>query len=205
MSEKSLLDQINQFKEEYYTKNTKNVIFKNSQKVHCAQEICQKFELNDLLEKTMYFIPNTNHLFFDYMIFKMYANEQNYAFINAHILKQIIQCITLYGTYNVHMDLNTFTVSAGERYMKFVDLFMKTCSDGIKDRGYFISERIQKLYLYNPPSIMDILHKMFTKRIEHIKNNIEIIPKKDSKQALDNLLTFTRAVENRHELCENEK
>ena len=189
-----LLEQINSFKNDYYSKNTKNVFFKKKQKIECAKEICQKFQLNELIEKTFFNIPNTNDLFFNYNIFKLYANEFNFDIIIQHTLNEIHHCIQKYGSYNVHIDLNSFTVSAGERYFKFVDLYINYCSIGVRERNYFISEKLVQLYLYNPPSVMDILHKMFKTRIEIIKNKVVIVSKNDSKGAIEKL--FANLVDN---------
>ena len=184
----NLLDQINSFKDEYYAKNTKNIIFKKNQKIECSKEICQNFNLNELIEKTIFIIPNTSHLYFDYLVFKLYANEFNYQHIITYTLKLIDYCVNRYGNYSVHIDLNTFTVSAGERYYKFVELYVNCCLLGLQSRPYLISEKLQYLYLYNPPSVMDMLHKMFKSKIEYIKEKINIVSKKESKEALDKLL-----------------
>lgn len=186
----NLLDQINNYKEDFYTKNPKNVIFKKKQKLDCAKEICQKFQLSELLDKTFYIIPNTNHLYFDYMVFKLYANEFNYESIIVHTLNVINNCVKMYDSLNVHIDLHTFTVSAGERYYKFVEMYINHCLIGSNTREYFISEKLERLYLYNPPSVMDLLHKMFKSKIEHIKDKIKIIPKTESKAALSQLLSI---------------
>ena len=75
-----------------------------------------------------------------------------------------------------------------------MDLYINYCSIGVRERNYFISEKLVQLYLYNPPSVMDILHKMFKTRIEIIKNKVVIVSKNDSKGAIEKL--FANLVDN---------
>jgi hypothetical protein len=62
MSNQSLVEQLQQYKNEYYTENTKNTIFKTKQKMDCAAKITSQISLDELLSKTMYMIPNSNYM-----------------------------------------------------------------------------------------------------------------------------------------------
>ena len=76
--ENSIHDKIQQLQEQYYNKNKKNSLFKSSQKLDCAKHITEQIPLNDLLSKTFFLKENTNIVITDYLVFKTYANPNNY-------------------------------------------------------------------------------------------------------------------------------
>ena len=69
----NIMDQIEQFKKDFYQTNGKNTFFKKTQKQECANLISKTFDINEMIRKTVYVIPGTNQIFFDYTIFKLYA------------------------------------------------------------------------------------------------------------------------------------
>ena len=91
------IDKINTFKEDYYSKNSKNYFFKNAQKNELANEISSQFELDKLLHSTAFQIANTENVFFDYTVFKLYANDTNYNYIIQHVLNLFHHCIIHFG------------------------------------------------------------------------------------------------------------
>jgi hypothetical protein len=74
----NLLDDLEKYKSSYYSENKKNVFFKKDQKMDMASKIATEFNLDDLIRKTIYIIPGTNQIYFDYNVFKMYAHPTNY-------------------------------------------------------------------------------------------------------------------------------
>jgi hypothetical protein len=70
------VNQMNNTKEEFYNENKKNVVFKNKQKIECAKHVNQSMELAKMIQCTAVRIPNTNIIYYNYMIFKTYACDE---------------------------------------------------------------------------------------------------------------------------------
>ena len=181
-----LLAQVNQFKHNYYSKNSKNMFFKKTQKADCAEKIAQQFDINILLSNTVYIIGDTNQVFFDYSVFKLYANESNYQQIVNYVLFLFDNVIRKHGSYITHVNLDSFTVSAAERYKKVIQTFNAAC---ICNTEFQYSQRLQSWYIYNPPSVIDMIHKILKPFIEpSVFNNARIISKEESAARLSELL-----------------
>ena len=188
-SNSNLLQRVNEFHNDYYQNNSKNIFFKKKQKMECAKEISQKFQLHELIELFVYCVPNTAHIYLDYNIFKLFANETNYQMIIEKILKTIDECIFTYGHYNIHLNIESFTVSAGERYYSFIELYVKICLLYSEKHNFLYSDKLGVMYIYHPPSVLDILDKLFKKTIEKaVREKFIVVPKKDSKEAIEKLL-----------------
>jgi hypothetical protein len=185
-STEDLMNEIENFKEQYYSENSKNFFFKKSQKLDCAQKICEQYDINDLLQKTAWIIPFSGELFLNYPIFKQYANENNYNTIIDYVFNLMNTCIARNGKYVVHVDLNSFTVSAAERYKDVITLFNKRCIE-TKDIRYI--DYCDKWYIYNPPLVIDMISSMIAPMIHpDVLNTLTIYPKKDSTHLLNTAL-----------------
>jgi len=120
LKDNNLINEIKEFQNNYYSVNKKNFFFKKQQKIDCATEISEKCDINTLLNNSVFIIPNTNSIFFDYTIFKVFANPANYNNIINHINHLINYCIQYFERYNVHINLSSFTITAYERYKKLI-------------------------------------------------------------------------------------
>ena len=87
MSSQNLVEQLEQYKNEYYNENTKNIVFKSNQKMDCAAKIAAQVSLEDLLSKTMFILPNTNKVFI--LKVKNIIKDLEYN------IKAIINCLSL--------------------------------------------------------------------------------------------------------------
>ena len=180
-----LLQDLEKFKEDYYSKNSKNMFFKKSQKADCARKICEEYNINDLLKQTAYFIPTNNEIFFNYPMFKLFANEENYTTIIDYVFELINSSISLYGKYIIHIDLSGFTVTAAERYKGLIMLFNARCIQSVDIRYINYCE---KWYIYNPPLVIDMIGKIVYPLLHpDVLNNLTICSKKDSPDALNTL------------------
>lgn len=183
-----LLKRVQEFKNDYYSNNSKNIFFKKKQKMDCAKEISQNFQLHELIELFVCCIPNTPNIYLDYNVFKLFANETNYQMIIEKILQRIDECIFTFGHYNIHLNIDSFTVSAGERYYSFIELYVNICLIYSEKNNFMYSDKLCIMYIYYPPSVLDILDKLFKKTIEKaVREKFIIIPKKDSKETIDKL------------------
>lgn len=153
----NLLNDLEKFKSAYYTDNKKNVLFKANQKRELTEKVCAEFDLNMLFAKAAYVIPNTNKVFIDYTILKLFANNDNYFTFVNYTNALFLQCIQAHGSYECHINLDSLTVTAVERHKKLVELFAMDPSerDGIEYTNY-----LHQAYLYNTPSLIDNITKL---------------------------------------------
>jgi len=181
----SFLSKVEQIKEEYYDKNGKNIVFKKSQKNECAKEISANFDLNVLIRNTTYIIPNTNKVYFNYEIFKLYANSDNYQDIYNYLLYLIDICIDNYQNFEIHMNSKSFTISACERYKTFVLLLTQEC---LKKRGNY-SILLDKFYVYFTPNSISNIIQICSPFIDSlVKPKFILYDKKESEELLQNFL-----------------
>ena len=110
-----LLDQMEQFKSDFLVREGKNSFFKKGQKLDCAKKMSQTFNLQDMIQKTVFIIPGTNKIMFDYTIFKLYACPDNYYKIVDYIITLYDWLLLQYPTFEANIILDSFTISAAER------------------------------------------------------------------------------------------
>jgi len=178
------LEQIKQLQSDFYSNIDKNIFFKNNQKTKCANEISKQMNLPDLIHDTMYIIPDTNKVFFNYTVFKLYANQENYDAIVMNVLKLFKECIQKYNCFEIHVDLKSFTVSAATRYLTLIKTFCNECLKSNTEYG----ELATNLFIYNTPGMMEQISVML-KPFLHIDMRKKLIcfNKQDSLEKLDHL------------------
>jgi CRAL/TRIO domain len=181
----NFMETINRLQNQYYSNNKKNTIFKSGQKEECASTITNKIGIEDLIKKTCFILDGTYSVFFDYTIFKMYATSENYEKIVEYILSLFNACIEKYGTFEAHINLNSFTLSAAERYKSIINVFINKCM--IANSGYSI--KINKMYIYNTPNTFNNISKILLPLIDsEVKQKIVLYDKINSFELLNNLL-----------------
>jgi hypothetical protein len=177
-----LKSKVDLFKEEYFSQNRKNTFFKNRQKMEIARKISESFDLNDLIQKTSFVIPNTNKIYIDYTVFKLYANENNYESILTHLIKLYMFCIEHYNSFEVHVNLQSLTPSATEKYKKCIELFNTMTSNCT------ISNYLTNWYVYNPPSMIDIIKHILTCVLDPLlMNKVTVFTKLESPDKMNQL------------------
>jgi len=152
----SFLQNIANKQNQYYAEHGKNTIFKKNQKQDCAEMICQTIGINELVRKTAYIIPETNKVYFDYTIFKTYATIQHFEAIVDYTYSLCMECLKSFDTYEVHVNLLSFTISAYDRYKDLINLFCNRCV------GEFSTcpQSIQAMHIYNCPHVIDQVAKL---------------------------------------------
>lgn len=182
-----LINEVNNFKEEYYSENKKKILFKNSQKLDVANKISENFDFNQLLETTVFRLENTNHIMMDYTVFKLYANPNNYQKIIDYFLLVIDDCIRLYGTYTVHANIQGFTPTAANRYIGIIEQFNKT---SVLRGCIQYTTVLEKWYVYNPPisleTIRPIIYRVFD---ANMFKNFHLVSREDSPNIWTQLLS----------------
>jgi len=159
MSSNSLIDSIEKYKDDFYKYNSKNIFLKKSQKLDCAKKISENFSIKEMINATIYIIPNTNKIIFDYTIFKLYANDNIYLDIIQHIKHLYDILLQNYKMFEIHVILDTFTITAAERYKYIIKLFCENYMN-------IDINNLQCIYIYYTPSMIDsisILLKPFIK------------------------------------------
>jgi len=147
------LDKIKELQSQYYSANKKNTFFKNTQKLNCATTICDNIPFEELIARTIYIIPDTNKVYLDYTIFKMFANPQNFSTINDYIIRLFNNRIEEYDGFQIHINLDSFTISALERYKVLIKQFCEKCL--ASNTRYSI--KMDKIYIYNVPKSFDAI------------------------------------------------
>jgi hypothetical protein len=173
-----ILENIENIKTQYYAENSKNRFFKNSQKQECANVISNNVDLNELLKITTYIIPGTNRVYFNYLVFKLYANHENENQIVNYVLELFNQCIVTYGIYECHVNLDSFTVTAAQRYKSVVEIFYNNCSEEM-------TSHLKNMVIYNTPGMIDNLVTVLRHAINpEIKRKAVFVSKKESESKI---------------------
>jgi hypothetical protein len=141
--------------------------------------------MQKLIDATTIIIPNTNKVYINYEIFKLYANESNFQVIINDILAKFTACVQQYGNFECHLNITGFTTTAAQRYQNAVKLFCDTCLTTKTDH----TTDMTTLYIYNTPHVFDAIRKLLNPFIhEEIKKKLVTISKKDSAEKLQELL-----------------
>ncbi len=184
---KTIIDQMNELKNQYYVENDKNRFFKTKQKMQVASAISEKIDMRQVLAKTIYIIPDSNHVYFDYTIFKIYANPSNYTVIVSYALQLIDACIQKYECYEMHINLNTFSISALNRYRECIDLYLNEC---IKANTEYYKV-IACLHIYNTPAVFDTIADMLNKLIHpEVKRKVKKYNKSESDIIIQQIVSM---------------
>jgi CRAL/TRIO domain len=156
----------------YEKQGGKSWFQKDKQKINCAVAITQSIPLNDLLDKTFTIVTNTNKVVIEYPIFKTFANPSNYNEIISYILTLFTDCIDKHGSFEVHVNLKSFTITAAQRYCDMICQFCKECLD--KDTRF--TTKITSFAIYNCPKMFDSISALFSGFIDdQIRSKIHIV------------------------------
>ena len=183
----SLLAQMEKFKQDFLDTEGKNTFFKKSQKLDCAKKISQTFNLEDMIHRTVFIIPGTNKIMFDYTVFKLYACPDNYDTIVNYIIYLYDSLLLQYPSFETNVILDSFTVSAAERYKGVIQIFCNKCMN--TQTKY--SKLITKMNIYYTPSMMESISTLLKQFIDtDIRNRIVLFSKADSPEMIKKLYTI---------------
>ena len=180
----SILKKMLSIQQDFYNQNKKNNFFKKNQKIDCAKEICKKMDIYEMIAESICVIPQTNKIYIDYSIFKLYANPDNFDIIIQHIINTCRYLITYHKSFEVYINLESFTISAAERYKGFIQKYCDCCLNENTDFALLMT----KLYILNVPSFIDLVVKIIKPIVD--KNIIDktfFYKKEESLQIIKNL------------------
>lgn len=180
----SLLEKMNEIQDKYYNDNSKKIFFKKSQKMECAKEMCKTLNLNEMIAKTIYVIPDTNGIYMDYTIFKLYANPDNFDAIIQHIINTCRYLVTFYHSFEVFINLDSFTVSAAERYKGMIKKYCDSCLTENTDFAILMV----KLNILNTPSVIEMIVNIIKPVIDKgVVEKVSFKKKDESKYLVDTI------------------
>ena len=166
-SKSTVVDDISNIRNEFYSSRRKSIFFKSSQKNECAEYVTSKISVQDLIQHTITILPSTFIIYIDYTLFKQFASPTNYDEIIKHLFDCIHTLITEYGKFELHIHLATFSVSAAERYKDFIQHFYQIYFQGNVD----YCGKMNAMHIYYVPSMMNTISTiMRTYMTEYMKN-----------------------------------
>lgn len=179
-SNKSIQTQIAEVQEEYYNEHSKNRFFKSSQKKECANIISQKLNIVDLFQNTLYILPDTYRIYFDYRIFKTFIFENNFDFFLDYIANITHPWIENIPHYEVHLNMQSLSISGFERFRSlFSKLFDRLPQSGkLKNiYVYFTPSFVEHINIILRPFISEYIHKVvFYSKGESLEKLQAVIP-----------------------------
>jgi len=165
-----ILNQINMLKNNYYSSNTKNILFKNNQKFDCASSIVQNVDLNTLFSTIIR--VDTNKMLFNYGIFKTVMHPNIYLSFISFIFETNERILKDYPTYEVHLDMKGLTPTGVERYKDFIQLLSKS---GQQNNKNFL-QKLNHIFIINPPFMIANISKIILPLLEQvIRDKIRIL------------------------------
>ena len=110
------------------------------------------------------------------------VDQTKYNIIN-YLYKLIQYCIDQYGSYEVHVNLDTFSVSSCHRYKDILKMYCDVCLNNATD----FNVKLIKVYLYNIPNVFESISQILNPFIDKIViSKMVKFNKIDTKQILDN-------------------
>ena len=169
--DQKILDKINSMKSDYYSTNSKNMLFKTQQKFDCAQTIIQNMDLNALFN-TIIKVTDQNQIHFNYSVFKTIMNPSIYMDFVYFIFRINDEILKVSSSYVVYIDFKGLTMTGVERYKDFITLL----SDQGKVNGKNFLEKLQHVYILNPPFMVSNVSKILLPLMDKIvKDKIVIM------------------------------
>lgn len=174
-----IVTKIKDVQDGFYSTNKKKMFFKKAQKLDCANLVAENIPLDQLISKTMFIVPNSNKVYIDYTFFKLYANPDNFSEVAENIVFILKKCIELSNIYQMHLNLDSFTVSALERYKPVIIHFCNKC---LSHDTQFVNS-LEKFYIYNVPKNFDHMVKLLKGFIDKdVYKKVQLLDSSDSTE-----------------------
>lgn len=144
----------------YYESHKKNSVFKYKQKMDCAQQVTDEFDVKKMIECTAFIVPNKNVIYFNYLVFKLYGNDSNQRDLYEYFKGLITQTLEKYDTFEVHVNLKSFTISACQRYYNIITSSF--------NENTFFTDKLSKMVIYNTPTIVNQLTSLLYTTVKDV-------------------------------------
>jgi hypothetical protein len=147
-------------------------------------EVCKNYNIQELLNDTVYIVKNKNILFIDYQIFKMYMVKEIYNLIIQHFIETLTTLLKSYSTFEVHVNLKGLTVSSLQKYSGIFSIFYDTCNI----RNIVFSHFITRCCLYNISSSIDTISKIIKQFVDDsVKKTVVFYNERETENVLKNI------------------
>ena len=97
------------------------------------------------------FVKEPNHIFFDYPLFRTFAQPSMYKDFIEYILGLIQTCVAQHGAFEMHVNLKSFSVTGAQRYLELIRMFCGHCLHSDTE----FSKLLTKIYVYNSPKLLE--------------------------------------------------
>lgn len=147
--------------------------------------ISQQIDISLLFNKTLY-VLNKGDIYFDYMMLKTYIHPELFSNFLEYVNKISSEYIEIISQYSLHLNINSLTISAFERYWPLVQQILY---------NYPVTgTKMQKTYIYYTPSIAEQILKIISPYITNIKNKLVFYSKTESPEKINELFSFENVV-----------
>jgi hypothetical protein len=164
-SSNDILEKINSLKNDYYTENKKNIIFKNGQKFDCANTIVQQMSKTDLFNSIIRI--HENRLLVSYSMFKTVIHPDIYLDLIQFIFQQNDTILHTHAMYDVVVDLKGLTMTGVERYKGFISTLS---IEGQRNEKNFL-QKLEKIIIINPPFMVANVGKILLPLMDPVVKN----------------------------------
>lgn len=107
-------------------------------------------------------------------MFKTYGHQAIYEPIVDYIMNLVTNCIKQHNTFELHVNMQSFTITAAQRYKDVIQLFCNRCLQRNQDDT--LSSHLVNMYIYNSPKMIGILSNLFAGFIDDtIRAKIKIV------------------------------
>jgi hypothetical protein len=149
---KQLLEEIQQLMID--TPCNKLLLTKKMKKHEYSTYIWNNISSREDLIKSSIFRQN-DAVFINYPILKLFAIPEIYGSIVQYLVEIVSDILRTNTTYNIHINIESFTISAAERYSELITTAFRNLFTDV------YIQPLDKMYIYNVPSVIDYLKTMF--------------------------------------------
>lgn len=179
-----LLNQMENFKNEFYKSEKKNMFLKKAQKQNFARKMSETFNLEDMIQRTVFIIPGTNKICFDYTVFKLYACPDNYEKMMDYVIGLYDFILLQYPNFEANIILDTFSMSAAERYKTVIQDFCNRCI-----ASKYV-DLITTINIYYTPYMIETISALLKPFVDkNIVQRVVFFSKQESPELLHKLFT----------------
>ena len=137
-----------------------------------------------MIADSIYIMKQTNKIYIDYPIFKLYANPDNFDIIITHIINTCRYLVTYYKNFEVYINLQGLTISAVERYKDIIKKYVSCCLNENTDFAFLMA----KLHILNTPSVIEMIVKIVKPMIDpNVVEKVFFYKKEESLQLINTL------------------
>jgi len=164
--------------QQYYSENQKNLFVKKQQKHDCATSITKSIGLDELLSQSIVAFDGFK-IFVDYTILKTFMCPANYVVVVDYLMNMINTIVRTNGKFHLHVNLNSLTISAIERYRELIMSISKRCIDNE------LEQYLDVFHMHNSPSFLTSTSNLLAPFMpDTVRKKIKFIHKNEVNELL---------------------